>query len=689
MKATKVEILRESVAKIVPMLSGKGVRVTQIGMQAFVQYHPKTLAPQVVNIPFVPDSASDDLLIAIQGFVDHEVAHILFSDPKYLPMAKSAKVGGLYGIIEDSFIERQMKKAYAGSKANLAETWRFAQERVVNPAIEKAKLTGNTKMVFQSMLVPIVRYWSGQTEVAKYIDPHLPLVKDYIDAIGPDLIAQVPLIKSSEDGFRLAVAMHNRLEELERRIREDKEKEKSDSDEESDEDGEGGDGGGKRRTKPTDESSDSSSDDGDDFDDSEGEPGEEPDEESEDSDEKSDEGSEEDSDSEDDESDEDSEGSEDEESEGDSDEESEDESDEESEDSDEDSEEAEDEKPTVEVKPSTIDDLRSVFEESKDFDSMMDVVISEEIKKAVSSADYYPITKDFDTIEEFKPRSVRATQDARLATLEGKVSAHVAPIQRHLERCIAAKSHSRMISGYRSGRINPGALHRIPTGDERLFRRKFVSRTKDAAVSLVVDMSGSMGGSKIELANQAAFAMSVSLDRLNITHEVIGFTTKSPPSTLPDGRDFYDVAREHKASRISRIEAVYMPILKPFNSRLTGDRRRAFACADYEVDLSNNIDGESIEYAGYRLANRKEARKIMIVLSDGQPCASGDHVAQSVHLKRVVKRLEGSGMDVLGIGIQTDSVRDYYKKSVVIYGLDELATTVMGHLEQMLLEGNN
>lgn len=55
MRATKVEILRDSVAKIVPMLSGRGISVTQMGIQAYVRYHPKTLKPLVVNIPYVPD----------------------------------------------------------------------------------------------------------------------------------------------------------------------------------------------------------------------------------------------------------------------------------------------------------------------------------------------------------------------------------------------------------------------------------------------------------------------------------------------------------------------------------------------------------------------------------------------------------------------------------------------------------
>ena len=128
-----------------------------------------------------------------------------------------------------------------------------------------------------------------------------------------------------------------------------------------------------------------------------------------------------------------------------------------------------------------------------------------------------------------------------------------------------------------------------------------------------------------------------------------------------------------------------MPIFKSFNSRFNSERRRAMACYD-EIDLANNIDGESVEYAAKRLWARREARKLMIVLSDGLPCAEGDRSAQDWHLAETVKRIQSGGIEVFGIGIMSAAVKRYYRNHVVINKLDELPTTVMRQLEVMLLD---
>ena len=69
--------LREVVTKLVPLLAGKGLRVTQIGSNAYVRTNLRTRKPELVNIPMIPDNAQDDFIQAIQGFIDHEIAHVL------------------------------------------------------------------------------------------------------------------------------------------------------------------------------------------------------------------------------------------------------------------------------------------------------------------------------------------------------------------------------------------------------------------------------------------------------------------------------------------------------------------------------------------------------------------------------------------------------------------------------------
>ena len=120
----RIRLVRESVSKVVHLLSGKRVPVTQKGSRAFVQTDPETLAPIKVNIPVIEDSATNVMLDAIQGFIDHEVAHILFTDDAVGVAAnqESAALGRYWNIVEDTFIERRMSKEFLGAGHNLSNT---------------------------------------------------------------------------------------------------------------------------------------------------------------------------------------------------------------------------------------------------------------------------------------------------------------------------------------------------------------------------------------------------------------------------------------------------------------------------------------------------------------------------------------------------------------------------------------
>ena len=100
--------------------------------------------------------------------------------------------------------------------------------------------------------------------------------------------------------------------------------------------------------------------------------------------------------------------------------------------------------------------------------------------------------------------------------------------------------------------------------------------------------------------------------------------------------------------------------------------------------MSGNSDGESIMWAGERLLARKERKKIMIVLSDGQPAGSGGRgIYDFTH--RVVKELE-KVIDVHGIGIHSSSVKRYYKSNEVIHDTEALEKAILSVLKNKVLE---
>lgn len=264
------------------------------------------------------------------------------------------------------------------------------------------------------------------------------------------------------------------------------------------------------------------------------------------------------------------------------------------------------------------------------------------------------------------------------------------PMQKDLERAMAAKSQAVWVPGHRSGKLHNAALIRGMFGHDDLFRRKHVSRSKDVAVELVVDCSGSMSGyGKIATACYAAYALASTLERIGIANEVIGFTTRAMSRATLNAMMEEAKALGDARVRYARAEALHIPVFKAFGERVGPVVKRRFAEVavgnDTGVSMCSNVDGESIQIASRRVLARREARKVMIVLSDGRPAASGDFAALHQHLKDSVKLAEKRGVETVGIGIMDDSVKQFYPKHVVLKDVAQLPTEVMGQLKKFLI----
>jgi cobalamin biosynthesis protein CobT len=262
-------------------------------------------------------------------------------------------------------------------------------------------------------------------------------------------------------------------------------------------------------------------------------------------------------------------------------------------------------------------------------------------------------------------------------------------MQKEIQRLIVARSHAVMIPGFRRGRINSTALHRVPCGDDRVFRKKQEAVTNKVAVTLLIDNSGSMAGGKIETAMKAAWAFAETLDRLKIPCDVLGFTNCGFPAGFDryTARDEIDKMIDDTGinPRCLRLNPTYIPIYKGFDEKFgPAQKRRMAHLIENQGILSANNDAKALEYAGARLHQRTETRKIMIVFSDGQPADAVDDRILKATTKANVKRLEHEGVEVIGIGIQTDAVKDYYAKHHVLNDVTDLPVFVMQQLKGLL-----
>lgn len=686
----RVAIMRESVVKITQMLSGKGIKVTQRGTSAYVKadHHGR---PILVNLPFLPDNATNELIDAIQGFLDHEVAHILFTD--FMVIGKGVKlgVGGMHNIVEDSRIERCMAERFQGCASNLSNTGKFFLDKYTTPMLSKAKSAEETVGI---LMVPLIRAMAGQQIFKEFMKTRMAPIQATYDLI-KDLAPKIEAAASTEDTLGLAKEISKRLkagaapkttppkakppkapksskppkeekkEEEEKKPSAGEEKEDEEKDtEEKESDGEVADTEEKAEDEDETEKESGGVGSGD---------GEGEEDESEDEDEGVCAGSGEGA-GEGEEGDGEGEGAASAgEDDGDGDEEGEGSSSEKAGKS-----EGEGEK-TVDTSVSSSAVWEAIDKESKNgYDEAMSVLISNSAVEAAAGSDYLVYTKDADVVENLPVG--KGYDPVMLTRLQDTVDHMVAPLQKDLERAITARSMSTYSSGHRSGRLHAANLSRLAVGDNRVFRRKHESTSKDVAVELVIDASGSMSGPKINTAAQTAYALAAVLERIGIKCEVICFTT--------GGMEDHSAAMAEQAKtgvKYSRFESLYMPILKGWNERMSLDVKARFAWLPNTSILRNNVDGECVEIAARRLLQRREAGKVMMVLSDGAPHAYGATRTLGPHLRKVVEDVTKAGVNVVGIGIDSDEVRHFYPKHLIINGVKDLPHVVMKELKALLV----
>ena len=101
--------------------------------------------------------------------------------------------------------------------------------------------------------------------------------------------------------------------------------------------------------------------------------------------------------------------------------------------------------------------------------------------------------------------------------------------------------------------------------------------------------------------------------------------------------------------------------------------------------MSGNADGEAIVWCYDRLIQRREKKKVMVVLSDGSPCCGryGDIYG---YTQEVVRKIENDHIaDIVGIGIEDRNVERIYKNSQVINNSDQLEEAILKLIESKML----
>lgn len=235
-----------------------------------------------------------------------------------------------------------------------------------------------------------------------------------------------------------------------------------------------------------------------------------------------------------------------------------------------------------------------------------------------------------------------------------------------VKRLIQIRARVRYEYGVKKGKLDQARLSRIvlktPGFSERVFKNKINSTVLNAAVTVLIDMSGSMAGDKVLYAGQAAVLLNNVFQVLQVPLEILGFTDTYVGTCPP-------------------VMYVYKPFIQPKLS----EEELVKNIGASSASMLGNPDGESILWAYDRLLKRREKKRLLIVMSDGQPAASRGNTGLSELTLKVIEEIEQQKkVEIYGLGLCSSSVNDFYKDNSVVSNAADIPQKLLELIERKL-----
>jgi cobaltochelatase CobT len=276
-----------------------------------------------------------------------------------------------------------------------------------------------------------------------------------------------------------------------------------------------------------------------------------------------------------------------------------------------------------------------------------------------------------DLAEPAELERLRAYLDQQLDPLKGAVSRLANKLQRRLQ----AQQNRSWEFDLEEGTLDAGRLARVVANPTTPLSFKVEKDTefRDTCVTLLLDNSGSMRGRPISIAAICADVLARTLERCAVKVEILGFTTRA----WKGGQSREQWLASGRPQQPGRLNDLRHIIYKSADAPWRRSRDN-LGLMMKEGLLKENIDGEALEWAHRRMAARREARKILMVISDGAPV---DDSTLSVnpanylekHLRDVIAMVEKRKIvELIAIGIGHDVTR-YYQRAVTITDVEQLA----------------
>lgn len=252
-----------------------------------------------------------------------------------------------------------------------------------------------------------------------------------------------------------------------------------------------------------------------------------------------------------------------------------------------------------------------------------------------------------------------------------KVAPLIDALTGDLRDVFVERKMTKMEAGYRHGRrwnvnkrIREKAANIPLLKTESREQPESRSEENDYAITLLVDLSGSMRGAKIQEAFKSAIVLAETLQNLDIKFEIVGFQ-----DILLEFKQFEDELSDEVRGKLNQL------LLEVQGKNPDGHN-----------NPDDNDDGVCLREASRHLADQQATNKFLIVLSDGRPEVNGKSKNQlDQELKEAVKEIaQNTDQKLIGIGLLSDAVTSYYENNLPNVTTEEMVETLGELLREMI-----
>jgi cobaltochelatase CobT len=263
--------------------------------------------------------------------------------------------------------------------------------------------------------------------------------------------------------------------------------------------------------------------------------------------------------------------------------------------------------------------------------------------------------------------------------------ANLPRLARALKALFAEPAQDGWDGAQEAGRIDGRRLAQLvasPT-ERRLFRRERDEPQVNAALTLLIDCSGSMKVHAEGIAMLAEILLRAA-EQAGLRTELLGFTT----GAWQGGRAARDWRRAGRPPHPGRLNEAAHLVFKAAGTPWRHARRGIAALLEPTL-FREGIDGEAVAWACSRLRAIEARRRLLLVVSDGCPMDAATQLANDAnyldhHLREVVAREEARGeIAIHGLGVGLD-LSPYYGRCRAIDLAAPPGNALFGELLELL-----